>query len=209
MSCWVDPLEQLVIFDCDGVLVDSEIISNSLLDALLAEHGIAAGPQFIYDAFLGKSLPSISSNIRERFNIDVTPDRWAQFRGSFHGLGGEMERRHLTQAVLEGVCFALRDNLAALTGTGTQISAVTAVGGGANSRYWMQAVATILELPVHIPAEGDYGAAFGAARLALLAGEAGMASELCLPPEIRETIEPDVGLISIFGESYEKFKNHY
>ncbi len=61
---------------------------------------------------------------------------------------------------MEGVTFAIRDNLAALNAAGTTISRVTAIGGGSRSRYWLKSIATALNIPVDIPADGDFGAAF-------------------------------------------------
>ena len=90
---------------------------------------------------------------------------------SFTGLGHEIGSRALTQAVLEGVAFAFRDSLEALRAAGTELSRVTAIGGGSRSRYWLRAIATALQLPVDIPADGDFGAAFGAARLGLVAAD--------------------------------------
>ena len=92
-------------------------------------------------------------------------------RGAFTGLGHELDRAALTQAVLEGVAFAFRDSLEALEGAGTTLDRVTAIGGGSRSRYWLKAIATALGMPVDIPADGDFGAAFGAARLGLIAAE--------------------------------------
>ncbi len=48
---------------------------------------------------------------------------------------------------------------------------MTAIGGGSRSRYWLKAIATALGIPVDLPADGDFGAAFGAARLGLIAAE--------------------------------------
>ena len=81
------------------------------------------------------------------------------------------DRAALTQAVLEGVAFAFRDSLEALRAAGTELTRVTAIGGGSRSRYWLKAIATALGMPVDIPADGDFGAAFGAARLGLIAAE--------------------------------------
>ena len=77
----------------------------------------------------------------------------------------------LTQAVLEGVAFAFRDSLEALKAAGTTLTRVTAIGGGSRSRYWLKSIATALGIPVDLPADGDFGAAFGAARLGLIAAE--------------------------------------
>ena len=46
----------LVIFDCDGVLVDSEIISNTVLSEVLTSIGLCITPDDCMDLFLGKSF---------------------------------------------------------------------------------------------------------------------------------------------------------
>ena len=134
-----------------------------------------------------------------------TPHNDAKVRGSFHGLGGEMNRVDLTQAVLEGVAFALRDNLEALRKAGTEPTEVTAVGGGLNSFYWLEAIATALNIPVHIPEDAEIGAAFGAARLAMLADHVAGPLELCRPAKSRAIIEPNQRLGGAFEEAYARY----
>ena len=111
-----------------------------------------------------------------------TPHNDAVIRGSFTGLGHEADRATLTQAVLEGVAFAFRDSLEALRAAGTELSRVTAIGGGSRSRYWLKSMATALGMPVDIPADGDFGAAFGAARLGLIAAEKADPFAVCTAP---------------------------
>lgn len=60
---------QLVIFDCDGVVVDSEIISNRVMTEMLAELGLKLSFEQTIDRFIGKSLPQcmgIISDMLER-----------------------------------------------------------------------------------------------------------------------------------------------
>jgi len=85
-----------------------------------------------------------------------TPHNDAAIRGVFIGIGHESNRVAMTQAVLEGVAFAIRDSLEALKSAGTSLSRVTAIGGGSRSRYWLKAIATVLNLPVDLPADGDF-----------------------------------------------------
>jgi HAD superfamily hydrolase (TIGR01509 family) len=47
----------LVIFDCDGVLVDSELITNRIFGEMLNELGIALSLEEIYERFVGRSTP--------------------------------------------------------------------------------------------------------------------------------------------------------
>ncbi|MCV3238388.1 xylulokinase [Mesorhizobium sp. ZC-5] len=138
-----------------------------------------------------------------------TPHNDAVIRGSFTGLAHESSRAVLTQAVLEGVAFAFRDSLEALHAAGTELTRVTAIGGGSRSRYWLKAIATALGIPVDIPADGDFGAAFGAARLGLVAAERADPFAICAPPETAETIDPDPKLSGAFAEAYQRYSALY
>jgi xylulokinase len=138
-----------------------------------------------------------------------TPHNDAAIRGSFTGLGHESDRKALTQAVLEGVAFAFRDSLEALKAAGTELSRVTAIGGGSRSKYWLKAVATALGLPVDLPADGDFGAAFGAARLGLIAATKADPLKVCTPPATAGTIEPDRALASVYADAYRRYRSLY
>src|SRR5690606_37909534 len=138
-----------------------------------------------------------------------TPHNDATIRGAFAGLSHQSGRAALTQAVVEGVAFAFRDSLEALHAAGTDLSRVTAIGGGSRSRYWLKAIATALGIPVDIPADGDFGAAYGAARLGLIAAEKADPFEVCTAPQVRETIEPDAALLPAFAEAWERYRALY
>lgn len=138
-----------------------------------------------------------------------TPHNDAAIRGAFTGLGHESGRAALTQAVLEGVTFAFRDSLEALKAAGTELTRVTAIGGGSRSRYWLKSIATALGIPVDVPADGDFGAAFGAARLGLIAAEKADPFAVCAPPLTAETIEPVVGLAAAYDEAYGRYRALY
>lgn len=138
-----------------------------------------------------------------------TPHNDAAIRGAFTGLSHETGRPALTQAVLEGVAFAIRDNLEALKLAGTSLSRVTAVGGGARSRYWLCTIATALGIPVDLPAAGDFGAAFGAARLGLIAASGAEPLSVLTPPIIAETFEPETSLAAPFEDAYRRYRALY
>lgn len=138
-----------------------------------------------------------------------TPHNDAAIRGAFTGLAHESDRVVLTQAVLEGVSFAIRDSLEALRLAGTELTRVTAIGGGSRSRYWLKSIATALSLPVDVPADGDFGAAFGAARLGLIAAAGSDPLTVCTPPATAETIEPDGALTRAYEEAYGRYRRLY
>ncbi|MBY2933906.1 xylulokinase [Rhizobium leguminosarum] len=138
-----------------------------------------------------------------------TPHNDAVIRGAFIGLEHESSRVVLTQAVLEGVAFAIRDNLEALRSAGTGISRVTAIGGGSRSRYWLASIATALDVPVDLPADGDFGAAFGAARLGLIAATGVDPVSVCTPPVTAGTIEPVAALSDAYEDAYKRYRALY
>lgn len=138
-----------------------------------------------------------------------TPHNDAKIRGAFIGLSHADQQQDLTQAVLEGVAFAIRDNLGALKAAGTSLERLTAVGGGSRSHYWLKVLATTLNLPIDLPAEGDFGAAFGAARLALIAATQADPLAVLTAPTVAQTIEPEVELIQAFSEAYTHYQQLY
>jgi xylulokinase len=138
-----------------------------------------------------------------------TPHNDAGIRGVFAGISHQSDRPAMTQAVLEGVAFAFRDSLEALKDAGTTLERVTAVGGGSRSRIWLGAIATALGIPVDVPAAGDFGAAFGAARLGLIAAEGADPQAVCTPPAVASTVEPDAGLLQAYDEAYQRYRALY
>lgn len=138
-----------------------------------------------------------------------TPHNDASIRGVFAGIGHESDRDTLTRAVMEGVCFAFRDCLEALSDAGTTLERATAVGGGSRSAYWLQLMATVLGIPIEVPAEGDFGAAFGAARLGLMAAEGADPAAICTPPAVETVHEPVRDLEAAFGEAYRRYRALY
>lgn len=131
-----------------------------------------------------------------------TPHNDSAVRGAFLGLDIGHDRADLTRAVLEGVCFALRDGLEALRATGVALDRVLGIGGGAQSRYWLGLLASTLDLPIDRPARGEFGAALGAARLAVCGVTGAAPAEVMTKPPIAETIAPRVGLRAACAEAH-------
>jgi len=167
--------------------------SPAELTAALGDTLIAPGPVTF--------LPYLSG--------ERTPHNDAAIRGVFVGLAHESDRTALTRAVMEGVAFALRDNLEALHAAGTELQRVTAVGGGSRALYWLKIVASALNLAIDLPAEGDFGAAFGAARLGLIAATGAGPLAVCTPPPTAVTILPVPGLRAAFESAYHRYRAIY
>ncbi|EKE43183.1 xylulokinase [Oceaniovalibus guishaninsula JLT2003] len=138
-----------------------------------------------------------------------TPHNDAAIRASFTGLGRDTGRADLTRAVLEGVAFGLRDSHEALKATGATLSRLTAIGGGTRSRYWLRLIATVLDTPLDLPADGAFGAALGAARLGILAATGDDPGTVLTRPKIRERIDPDPTKSAAFDDAYAAFRHAY
>lgn len=67
-------LIKAVIFDCDGVLIDSEGVSARVLNAALARHGVEINFDYFCVNFVGRSFPTVAEDIRQSFNVDLPPD---------------------------------------------------------------------------------------------------------------------------------------
>ena len=67
------PPFQLIIFDCDGVLIDSEIISARMLIEALADRGLTIDLAYVSRHFLGRSYPVVMQKIRREFGLDLPP----------------------------------------------------------------------------------------------------------------------------------------
>jgi xylulokinase len=182
----------------------------SATDALNWHSGITGKSAADLTAELGDNLNAPSGvTFLPYLSGERTPHNDAAIRGVFAGLGHESSRVVLTQAVLEGVSFALRDSLEALRVAGTALSRVTAIGGGSRSRYWLKSIATALNLPVDVPADGDFGAAFGAARLGLVAATKANPLSVFTAPATAETIHPEAALRGAYEDAYQRYRRLY
>lgn len=132
-----------------------------------------------------------------------TPINSATARGAFLGIEHASDQAALTRAVLEGVTFALRDCKEALSATGTHIESCIAVGGGSQSDYWLRALATALDVPLKVPKAGDFGAAFGAARLAMMADTGDIS--IATPPDVERVVEPDQTKRDAFMDAHKRY----
>jgi xylulokinase len=138
-----------------------------------------------------------------------TPHNDVSMRGAFVGLDQADSREVLTQAVLEGVAFAFKDCFDVLTMPLSEPRRLIAVGGGSRSRYWLSTIATVLDLPIAVPEDGDFGGAFGAARLGLVAAENADPFEVCAPPAIREVIDPIPELTEAYSTAHATYCDLY
>ncbi|MBO0904470.1 xylulokinase [Jiella sonneratiae] len=137
-----------------------------------------------------------------------TPHNDADIRGVLAGLESDTSREAVTRAVLEGVAYSMRDCLDA-AGDTPKPERLIAVGAGSRSAYWLELMATVLETEIALPAAGDFGAAFGAARLGITAATgADPASVVSMPPMAR-TFEPVAEKIGAFRDAHARYRALY
>ena len=64
-------------------------------------------------------------------------------------------------------------------------------------------------MPIDVPAEGDFGGAFGAARLGLIAAEGADPVEVCRQPQIRDTVAPDPRIADAYAAAFRRYRALY
>ncbi len=131
-------------------------------------------------------------------------------RATFIGMTMDTTREDMTQAVLEGVAFALRDSLEVAKSLGIDLKRTKICGGGAKSPLWKKIVANVLNLKVDV-IESEEGPAMGGAMLAAVAnGEYASVEEIAAKVvKIVDTVEPDPELVAKYEARYNQFKEIY
>ena len=131
-------------------------------------------------------------------------------RGTFIGMTMDTTRADMTQAVLEGVAFALRDSLEVAKSLGIHLERTKICGGGAKSPLWKKMIANILNLKVDV-IESEEGPAMGGAMLAAVAcGEYASVEEIAEKfVKVTGTVEPDPELVAKYEDRYQKFRQIY
>ncbi|MBQ7971927.1 MAG: xylulokinase [Lachnospiraceae bacterium] len=131
-------------------------------------------------------------------------------RGTFIGLSMNTTREEMTQAVLEGVAFALKDSLEVAASLGIELSKTKICGGGAKSPLWRKILANVLNLTLEVPVNEE-GPAMGGAMLAAVGCGAFSSVEEAAEKlvKISEVVEPEADLVAKYQHKYELFKEIY
>ncbi|RYY95665.1 MAG: xylulokinase, partial [Comamonadaceae bacterium] len=134
-----------------------------------------------------------------------SPHNDAQAQGGLSGLTHAHGPADIAWAVVEGVCFGLRDGLDTLA---RPTGDLALVGGGARSLWWAQLLADILEVPLALNEGGEAGGALGAARLGWLA-DGGAVDAVCLQPPVRQRFVPDASSAEAHRARHARFRALY
>ncbi len=131
-------------------------------------------------------------------------------RGTFIGMTMDSSREDMTQAVLEGVAFALRDSLEVARSLGIDIKKTKICGGGAKSPLWKKMIANIMNLDVEV-IESEEGPALGGAMLAAVANGEYESVEAAAAAIVKvvDTVHPEAELVEKYEAKYQQFKAIY
>lgn len=131
-------------------------------------------------------------------------------RAAFVGMTMDTTREEMTQAVLEGVAFGLRDSLEVARSLGIQIERTKICGGGAKSPLWKKIIANVMNLKVDV-IESEEGPGYGAAILAAVGCGAYESVEAATQKLVKvvDTVEPSQELVAKYEERYQNFRKIY
>ena len=166
-------------------------------EAALLEEIEAAGDQFDKLLF----LPYLSG--------ERTPHNDPDAMGVFFGLNHECDRAALGRVVLEGVSFAFVDGMDALLAAGAEFNHISVIGGGARSALWGQILASTLNCELSYHEGGEFGPAFGAARLARISVGDGTIEEICQAPKVVKVIKPEADKRDYYEKKISRYRQLY
>lgn len=193
-------------FHLMGCILSAASCHKWLCDKVLCEKDYALLESEIDTALLGKNelffLPYLMGERSPINDTDAT--------GMFIGLRPDTSRSQMLLAVLEGVSFAIRDNIEIAKSLGIDVKESCLCGGGAKSRLWRKILANVLNIKLNIPV-AEEGPGYGTAILAMVgAGEYESVSEAAERlVEIKENIIPEEELVALYEEKYRKFRLIY
>ena len=193
-------------FHLMGCMLSAASCNKWWMEDILHDGDYAAAQEAIVPEKLGRShvfyLPYLMG---ERSPINDT-----NARAVFLGMTMDTTRADMTQAMLEGVAFALRDSVEVARSLGLDISRSTLCGGGSRSPLWRTILANVLGIPLDLPAT-EQGPGYGAALLALVAcGRYRNVAEVSRAMlHIQATVQPDPELTALYDARYAEFKQIY
>ena len=131
-------------------------------------------------------------------------------RGTFIGLTMDSTREDMTQAVLEGVAFGLRDSIEVARSLGIPLTKTRICGGGAKSPLWRKMITNIMNMEVE-RITSEEGPGLGGAMLAAVGcGEYASVEEAAKAiVKVLDVEKPDPELVKKYEEKYQQFKAIY
>ena len=189
-----------------GCMLSAASCNKWWMDEILGDRDYAGAQAPITDEMLGRNhvyfLPYLMG---ERSPINDT-----NARGAFLGMTMDTTRTDFTQAVLEGVAFAIRDSFEVARSLGLEIRHSMICGGGAKSPLWKKIIANVLNVELHTPAS-EQGPGMGGAMLAMVAcGAYPSVQAVCdRLVQVADTVHPDPAIAARYEERYRQFSKIY
>lgn len=189
-----------------GCMLSAASCNKWWMDDIIGTQDYAAEQKPISDDKLGANnvfyLPYLMGERSPHNNPDA--------RAMFVGMSMDTTRADMTQAVLEGVAFAMRDCYEIAKDLGINITETKICGGGAKSPLWRKIMANVLNINVNI-IESEEGPGLGGAMLAAVAcGEYASVQEAADKiVKVVGTEKPDPALAARYDERYAIFKEIY
>lgn len=167
-----------------------------------------------YDGEIGKiDIDHIGENtlifyphITGEKTIYANPD----LRGCFIGIGTDVTRQDMTLAVMEGICFGIKQLTEKMNIPAEKLEDICVIGGGAKNEVWMQILADILNTSI-VQTESNAGAVYGIALAAISAVEKDFSIEKILEQTltIKKKFFPREYHVKLYWKKYQKYCNIY
>jgi xylulokinase len=170
-----------------------------------------------------QSLPQLLEELGDRIDINAdspfflpylsgerTPHNNPYAQGNFFGLNHETNKKHMFNALMEGVSLALADGIDAVNASGTKANEIMLIGGGAQHEGWRQLLADILNCKITFCEAGEVGPGLGAARLARLAIDTQTPfTSICETPTVIASYLPNAARHDMFVKRQKRFRAIY
>ena len=189
-----------------GCMLSAASCNKWWMDDIIGTKDYAAEQKDISDDRLGNNhvyfLPYLMGERSPHNNPDA--------RGAFIGMSMDSSRSDMTQAILEGVAFGLRDSVEVARACGINLTRTKICGGGAKSPLWRKIIANVMNLKVDV-IESEEGPALGGAMLAAVAcGEYANVEEAAAKlVKVIDTVEPDPAIAARYEKQYRNFVKMY
>jgi xylulokinase len=189
-----------------GCMLSAAACNSWWMDKILGSTDYSGQQAQITDQMLGHNtvyyLPYLMG--------ERSPHNDPAARSVFIGMSMDTTRAQMTQAVLEGVAFAMRDSLEVARSLGLTVTCSKICGGGAKSPLWKKIFANVLDLRLET-VETEEGPGYGGAILAAVACGAFDSVQQATDALVRisGTVEPDPGLTDLYAQRYAKFRQIY
>ena len=189
-----------------GCILSAASCNKWLMEGIYQTTDYGAEQAYITEDMLGRNhvffLPYLMG---ERSPINDT-----NARGTFTGMTMDTTRADLTQAVLEGVAFCIRDCLEVARAQGIHVERSKICGGGSKSPLWKRIFANVLNMKLDI-VESEQGPGMGGAMLAMVADGAYPSVQAACDKLVNvvDTIEPEPELVALYEAKYHQFSRIY